>query len=124
LAPPERPVPGTGTEVELAAPRFAGMVQHWAGLAAASPGGIVRGIVADSPPSAEEHLRYVGSRAWLPPGHPGGVSGTAGAVYGYTLGLLGVTIGNGIAWMFHKPLRLTLVLLIAGFLLLLGVVFG
>jgi hypothetical protein len=122
VAPPETPGPAVGAELEVSAAGVAGMVHHWTGMAAARPGGLLHSLVADSPPSAAEHLGYVGSGAWLPPGHPGGASRLAGQTYGYTLGLLGVTIGNGIAWTFHKPMRLLLVALIAGFLTLIGIV--
>jgi hypothetical protein len=120
------PAPGTAVELAPMAPLgrpmnagelLARSVRHWMGLAAENatrPGGLAHGITAGSPPSAAQHLKYVKSRIWVPEGHPGGFIGPAGALYGRTLGLAGVTIGNGITWVFHKPLRLAALVLLGG----------
>jgi hypothetical protein len=54
----------------------------------------------------------------VPEEHDGALIGVLGAVYGYTLGLAGVTAGNTITWLFERPLRLFLAIALAGVLTL------
>jgi hypothetical protein len=93
------------------------LVRHLAGMTAENlgrPGGLGHGIIRGHPSSAGQHLGYVRSRAWVPEGLEGGAVSKAGAVYGYTIGLAGVLIGNCITWTFERPLRLFLACLVVG----------
>lgn len=124
-----RAVPGA--ELEVAAPQpvslsgnAAALVQHWAAQSQAS-GGLFAGLASD-PPSLRRHVQRVRGREWVPDGHPGGFIGPAGAVHGWTIGLLLVATGAYLQWLGHKAIRFYLTVLFAGiaFLFLYVFVFG
>ena len=81
-------------------------------------GGWVNGLLAGKPPSIAEQREYLRLRAWLPPGHEGGIADKAGAAYHRVIGIPGVVLGNWISATCSRPFRLawtlaTLALLLA-----------
>ena len=121
-----RPVPGAALEV--AAPRpvslsqnAAALVQHWAASSQRS-GGLLDGMLGD-PPSVRRHIARIKAREWVPEGHPGGFIGPAGAVHGWTIGLLLVAVGAYLQWLGHKAIRFYLTVLFAGIAVLFLYVF-
>ena len=76
-------------------------------------GGLLAGLYLEKPPSLAEHRVYVQRKAWVPPGHDGGVADRYGALWGNTLGTAGVAVGNTISALAHRPFRSTIALLAA-----------
>lgn len=68
-------------------------------------GGWVNGLLAAKPPSVTEQREYLRTRAWLPPGHEGGVADKAGAWYQRLVGIPGVAFGNWISATAARPFR-------------------
>lgn len=68
-------------------------------------GGLVHGLLSGKPPSVTEQCEYAKSRAWVPPGHDGGLAERSGAVYHALIGRPGVAAGNLIAAVCARPLR-------------------
>jgi hypothetical protein len=79
-------------------------------------GGLIHGLMIARPPSVQEQCDYAASRAWVPPGHDGGIAEMAGAVYHLLIGRPGVAFFNLGSAIFSRPLRLLLTLLILSML--------
>jgi hypothetical protein len=95
---------------------------HWAGLwwrGAIKTITNPRGPWHAQPESLAGHDAYRRSRAWIPPGRDGKIIGPAGNVYHLTLANFGEITGYAWAWLFGRPLRLTIAAVIAG-----GIVLG
>jgi hypothetical protein len=75
-------------------------------------GGLVNGLMNAKPASVQEQCDYAKSRAWVPPGHDGGIAEKAGVIYHALIGRPGVAAGNAWSAVFARPLRLALALLI------------
>jgi hypothetical protein len=73
-------------------------------------GGLVHGLLSGKPPSVTEQCEYAKSRAWVPPGHDGGLAERLGIVYHAVIGRPGVTAGNLVSAVCARPLRFFLVL--------------
>ena len=73
-------------------------------------GGLVHGLLAARPPSVLEHFQYGTSRAWVPPGHDGGLAERLGVLYNRTIGAALVLAGEVLIGTGHKPLRFFLAL--------------
>lgn len=82
-------------------------------------GGWVNGLLAGKPPSVAEQREYLRTRAWLPPGHEGGIADRAGAVYHRVIGIPGVALGNWISATCARPFRFAWTLLAFALLLVL-----
>ena len=87
--------------------------RHHARAQSRREGGLVNGLMNGKPPSFREQSEYAASRAWVPPGHEGGLAERAGVLYHAVIGKPGVALGNTISAVFARPLRLA----IAAFLL-------
>lgn len=92
-------------------------VAHWAAAwwqsvlrTAASP----RGPYHAQPESLAAHDAYRRSRAWIPPGHEGAILGPAGDAYHHTLARFGLATGYLWAWLWGRPLRLTITAAVIG----------
>ena len=68
-------------------------------------GGWVNAVLSAHPPSVHEQREYLRTRAWLPPGHEGGVADKAGAWYQRLVGIPGVAFGNWISATAARPFR-------------------
>jgi len=68
-------------------------------------GGPVNALIEGKPPSLREECDYATSRAWVPPGHNGGVFEWLGVIHHLLIGRPGVAFGNSISAICHKPLR-------------------
>jgi len=68
-------------------------------------GGIVAAMLDGKQPSIREECDYAKSRAWVPEGHAGGTSEAMGDVFHAVVGRPGVTIGNAVSYVSHRPLR-------------------
>jgi hypothetical protein len=77
-------------------------------------GGLVHGLLAGKPSSVLEQCEYARSRAWVPPGHDGGLAERLGVIYHVLVGRPGVAAGNLISAVTSRPLRFFLVLLTIG----------
>lgn len=75
-------------------------------------------------PSLEQHHGYVRSKAWVPPGHEGGVADRFGTLFGNTAGAAGVAAGNVISGVSHKPFRATVAFLAVYVLAVICLVFA
>ncbi len=69
------------------------------------PGGPINALREAKPPSFDEECEYATSRAWVPPGHDGGVFEKLGVLHHALIGRPGVALGNSISGLCHKPLR-------------------
>jgi len=116
VPPPAQPAPGNLPVVVLTErrPMHARgrlMVQHWAMRGWQSAARTVanpRGPYHAQPESLAGHDAYRRSRAWVPPGHDGKLLGPAGAGYHMTFAKFGMTTGYGWAWLWARPLRITI----------------
>jgi hypothetical protein len=77
-------------------------------------GGLVNGLLAGKPSSVLEQCEYARSRAWVPPGHDGGLAERLGVIYHALIGRPGVAAGNLISAVTARPLRFFLVLFTVG----------
>ena len=68
-------------------------------------GGWVNAVLSAHPPSVHEQREYLRTRAWLPPGHEGGIADKAGTVYQRLIGVPGVAFGNWISATAARPFR-------------------
>jgi len=119
---PAQPAPGNLPVVVLAAPRPLHarlwlILRHWAtrwwqsaAKAVANP----RGPYHAHPESLADHDAYRRSRAWVPPGHDGKFLGPAGAVYHHSAARFGLVTGYGWAWLWARPLRITIAAVVLG----------
>lgn len=92
------------------------LARHWAASAreeAMRSGGLAHGLIHGRPESLAAQHAYVKSRAWVPDGHDGPLLPGLGAVYGHTLGRAGMCLGYAVAWVFARPMRLALVVVLA-----------
>jgi len=120
--PPAQPAPGNLPVVVLAAPRPLHarlwlILRHWAtrwwqsaAKAVANP----RGPYHAHPESLADHDAYRRSRAWVPPGHEGKILGPAGAAYHHSAARFGLVTGYGWAWLWARPLRITIAAVVLG----------
>jgi len=69
------------------------------------PRGMIHDLLNAKPPSVAEHLEYGRRRAWVPPGHEGGIADQAGFAWNHTGAVVGVAIGNWISATAHRPYR-------------------
>jgi hypothetical protein len=97
-------------------------LRHWATLcgqsarkAATNP----RGPYHAQPESLAAHDAYRRSRAWIPAGHEGRILGPAGGAYHHTIARAGLIAGYSLAWVFARPLRLFIAVVVIG-----GIVLG
>jgi hypothetical protein len=74
-------------------------------------GGLPHALRAGKPPSFDEECDYARSRAWVPPGHDGGLFEWLGVIHHALIGRPGVALGNSISAICHKPLRFWLLVL-------------
>lgn len=75
-------------------------------------GGMVHGLLSAQPPSVRGQCEYAKSRAWVPPGHEGGMADRAGMIYHLLIGRPGVALGNTISGLCARPFRFAAALLI------------
>lgn len=75
------------------------------------PGGPVNALLEGKPPSVAEQGDYARSRAWVPPGHQGGLADRLGVIYHLLIGRPGVALGNSVSAVASRPLRFGLFLL-------------
>jgi hypothetical protein len=68
-------------------------------------GGWVNALLSARPPSVHDQAGYLRTRAWLPPGHEGGVADKAGVWYQRLVGVPGVAFGNWISATAARPFR-------------------
>jgi hypothetical protein len=73
-----------------------------------------RGPWHSSPESLAAHDAYRRSRAWVPPGQQGRLIGPAGNAYHLTGARFGLVTGYAWAWLWARPLRITIAAAIAG----------
>jgi len=92
-------------------------VAHWAGQCwrhicalTTNP----RGPWHAQPESLADHDAYRKSRAWIPPGQAGKVIGPAGNAYHLTFGNFGEITGYAWAWLWARPLRISIAAVICG----------
>lgn len=92
-------------------------LRHWAGMVTASarksmsqPGT----VLTDEPPSIAHIAAYYRASAWVPDHHEAEWLRAAGRAYGYAVGIPVVAFLYGLAWLFARPVRIGLVLLVAG----------
>lgn len=92
-------------------------LRHWAGMVTASarksmsqPGT----VLTDEPPSIAHIAAYYRASAWVPDHHEAEWLRAAGRAYGYCVGIPAVAFLYGLAWLFARPVRIGLVLLVAG----------
>lgn len=83
-------------------------------------GGMVHGLLSARPPSVLEQHEYAKSRAWVPPGHDGGIAEKAGVLYHALIGRPGVAFFDLGAALVSRPLRFFLFLLVAGLITLIA----
>jgi hypothetical protein len=119
----DRPPAGRNLPVPVLAPRrsLAGrcrlILAHWATRwwqAAAKAVANPRGPYHAQPESLAAHDAYRRSRAWVPPGHEGRFLGPAGAGYHLTFATFGMATGYGWAWLWARPLRITIAAVVLG----------
>lgn len=130
--PDEAPAPGPAPETRQEAPaapepQALAVIPHAfrtarrrAEALAEREGGWVNGLLAGKPPSVAEQREYLRVRAWLPPGHEGGIADRAGVVYHRVVGIPGVALGNWVSATCARPFRFCWTL--AAFILLLVLV--
>src|SRR5580693_5844285 len=75
-------------------------------------GGMVHGLLSAQPPSVRDQCEYAKSRAWVPPGHEGGMADRAGMIYHLLIGRPGVALGNTISGLCARPFRFAVALVI------------
>ena len=99
------------------AARVLGTLAHWADRwwqaalrAVANP----RGPYYARPESLAAHDEYRRSRAWVPPGQEGRFLGPLGGAYHHTAGRAGLATGYLWAWIWARPLRLFIAVVITG----------
>jgi hypothetical protein len=92
-------------------------VAHWAGQSWRGASKTVtnpRGPWHAQPESLAMHDAYRRSRAWVPPGHEGKFIGPAGSAYHLTGARFGLITGYAWAWLWARPLRITIAAVVAG----------
>jgi hypothetical protein len=90
---------------------------HWAGLwwrAASKTVTNPRGPWHAQPESLAAHDEYRRSRAWVPAGSDGKIIGPAGNAYHLTGARFGLMTGYAWAWLWARPLRITIAAVVAG----------
>jgi hypothetical protein len=93
------------------------MLAHWASGGWHSACRTVtnpRGPYHAQPESLAAHDAYRRSRAWVPPGHEGRVLGPLGGFYHHTFARFGLATGYLWAWLWARPLRLFLAVVVIG----------
>jgi hypothetical protein len=95
---------------------------HWAGLWWRGASRTItnpRGPWHAQPESLAAHDEYRRSRAWVPAGNDGKIIGPAGAAYHLSAARFGLITGYAWAWLWARPLRITIAAVVAG-----GIVLG
>jgi hypothetical protein len=90
------------------------VARHQSQVMRARDGGIVHGLMAGQPPSVQQQCDYAKSRAWVPPGHDGGITETAGVIYHALIGRPAVAFFGACSAIFARPLRLGIATIILG----------
>lgn len=66
-------------------------------------GGLARSALAGKSPSVAEQNDYARSRAWVPPGHDGGILEGMGVIYHALAGRPGVACAQAWGWLWSRP---------------------
>jgi len=71
-------------------------------------------VLTDPPPSIGHIAAYYRAAPWVPAHHESGALRAAGRAYGYAVALPVVAALYSLAWLFARPVRIGVVLLIVG----------
>lgn len=109
---------GTRPRMRLSGDRMSGARRAWATAqhlyrvgrrrfndARAQEGGIVGSALRWQGPSVEDQSAYATGRAWVPRGFAAGTLEAMGVIFHAALGRPAVAIGNGIKWVFCRPIH-------------------